>query len=106
MDTIKEFEAIKVRGPGRGRGRGRGPGRGGRGNINTQTQKENKSNSSLAAKSQSRPVRKIKSLQVVPTIFAETKVLPSVALSLSDKARELVLSDDQLTCYGAEVMKN
>lgn len=32
----------------------------------------------------------------------ESRILPSVALSLFDKASQLVLSDDQLVCYGCE----
>jgi hypothetical protein len=34
----------------------------------------------------------------------EHKLLPSVALSLYDKAPQLILSNDQLICYGCEVM--
>jgi hypothetical protein len=33
----------------------------------------------------------------------EHKLLPSVALSLYDKAPQLILSNDQLICYGCEV---
>ncbi len=33
----------------------------------------------------------------------ETKLLPSVALSLYDKASQLKLCDDQLVCFGCEV---
>lgn len=36
------------------------------------------------------------------TAVVETKILPSVALSLYDKASQLTLSSDQLICYGCE----
>jgi hypothetical protein len=48
-------------------------------------------------------------MKVQPAIFIppplplETKRLPSVALSSIDKARQLKLSEDQLTCYGCKV---
>jgi hypothetical protein len=35
----------------------------------------------------------------------ETKLLSSVALSIYDKAAQLVLSPDQLTCFGCDVSK-
>lgn len=35
----------------------------------------------------------------------ETKVLPSVALSHINKAAQLVLSEDQMTCFGFEVCR-
>lgn len=36
----------------------------------------------------------------------ESKVLPSVALSHINKATQLVLSEDQMTCFGCEVYKS
>lgn len=39
----------------------------------------------------------------VPTLL-DTKVLPSVALSHINKAAQLTLSEDQMTCFGCEVL--
>jgi hypothetical protein len=36
---------------------------------------------------------------------SETKLLSSVALSVYDKAAQLALSPDQMTCFGCEVTK-
>jgi hypothetical protein len=39
----------------------------------------------------------------IPPVIETAKILPSVALSLYDKATQLVLSEDQLVCYGCDV---
>lgn len=43
----------------------------------------------------------VKLQQFIPV---ETRLMPSVTLSLLDKAAQLTLSDDQLTCFGCEVV--
>jgi hypothetical protein len=47
--------------------------------------------------------KQITTFQFQPYVANDSKLLPSVALSLFDKASQLALSTDQLICYGCEV---